>query len=112
MKKTKIAVLILLIIFSLVFSGKKMDVPHTDQNTVPKIVVVMEKTTERLQDLDKVVQEINNYIRPVIGAEIEMIFIKDDAYTKTLNYMFSANEQVDAVGVGRLGVKVVGGVLD
>lgn len=78
----------------------KISIPQqedTKSAAVDKIVIGMEKTTEILDDLDMVVDEINEYIRPLISAEIELLYIDSSTYDRTLNYKFSADEQMDII---------------
>jgi len=39
----------------------------------------MEKTSETLEDSSMVVDKINEYIRPLISAEIDILYIENQA---------------------------------
>ena len=91
---------ILALMLSLVFLSRytlNLNPDEEAQGEVPKIIIVMEKTTEILEDSSMVIDKINEYIRPLISAEIDILYIEDSVYGKNLNYMFDAAEQVDVV---------------
>ncbi|MDR0382350.1 MAG: ABC transporter substrate-binding protein [Oscillospiraceae bacterium] len=64
---------------------------------VPKIVLLMEKSTENLSDSELVIEKLNEYIKPIIGVEIDILFAGTSTYGKTLQAMLAAEEQVDIV---------------
>jgi putative aldouronate transport system substrate-binding protein len=66
-------------------------------NVTPKIVLLMEKSTENLSKSGLMIEKLNEYIKPIIGAEIDVLFIEKSVYGKTLRAMFAAEEQADIV---------------
>ncbi len=66
-----------------------------DVSNVPTLKIYAYKSDADLPDADLVVEKINDYIEPLIHANIDITFVPYGSYVSQINRILGSNEQLD-----------------
>lgn len=88
MKRTLSTLLCLVLLLCFASSALAQDQNYTK-------LVLYQRTAGNMGDAGLVAEEINKYIRPLIGAEIELHFINAGSYFEQVSLMVQSGEQID-----------------
>lgn len=92
MKRIFVYIIVIVLLLSSC-SGKSQKI--TSGNDVPTLRMLMIKTNENNSDADLVIEKLNEYLIPLIGVQLEMIFIRWEEWEQTVNQILNSNEQLD-----------------
>lgn len=67
----------------------------SNEENLPVLTIYTYRNDSPLTDADEVVAAINNYIKPLIHAQIDVNYITYGSYSSYLNQLLDANEPVD-----------------